>query len=76
MSKLHVSRFTNGNQSSIIALLHGWGSSSKIWHPFIDELSSHFEIWCIDLPGHGESQAIDWDSSVEQGMSLLADALH
>ncbi len=75
MSTLHVSKFTNGNQTSALVLLHGWGSSSKIWHPLIEELSRDFEIWCIDLPGHGKNQDINWDGTVEHGMNLLADAL-
>lgn len=75
MSTLHISKYTTGNQASVLVLLHGWGSSSKIWQPYIDELCKYFEIWCIDLPGHGESHMIEWDGSVEQGMQLLANVL-
>lgn len=72
MSKLHISKFGKGPD---LALLHGWGSSSKIWQTCVNDLSLKFRIWCVDLPGHGESHAVKWDYSVEQGVELLAQAL-
>jgi len=56
-------------------LLHGWGSSSKIWQPFIAQLSDAFHVWCVDLPGHGDSCAVKWDCSSEQGVEMLANSL-
>lgn len=75
MSTLRVSKFAENQHDSILVLLHGWGSSSKIWQPVIDELSQSYELWCIDLPGHGDNQALDWDASVEAGMQLFAETL-
>lgn len=72
MSKLHISKFGKGPN---LVLLHGWGSSSKIWQSCVDKLSSKFRIWCVDLPGHGNSHAIKWDYSTEQGVELLAQSL-
>ena len=71
-SKLHISKHGQGPD---LVLLHGWGSSSKVWQACIDELSLKFKIWCVDLPGHGDSYAIKWDHSAEQGVELLAKAL-
>ena len=75
MSKLHVSKFGKSNNAPVLALLHGWGSSSKVWQACIEELSQELQIWCVDLPGHGESHDIEWDESIEQGLILLANAL-
>jgi pimeloyl-[acyl-carrier protein] methyl ester esterase len=75
MSKLHVSKFGRAYNAPVLALLHGWGSSSKIWQPCIEKLAEGFQVWCIDLPGHGESQAVEWDESVAQGVELLAKTL-
>jgi pimeloyl-[acyl-carrier protein] methyl ester esterase len=75
MSKLHVSKFGQANNAPVLVLLHGWGSSSKIWQPCIDKLTEDFHVWCIDLPGHGESLDIEWDESVDQGLELLAEIL-
>lgn len=75
MSNLYVSKVGRVNNAPVLVLLHGWGSSSKIWQPCLDKLSEDFQVWCIDLPGHGESYGIDWDESVAQGLELLAEVL-
>ncbi len=75
MPRLHVSKFGQGSNVPVLALLHGWGSSSKIWQPCIAELSKDSQVWCIDLPGHGESHSIVWNGSVDQGLELLANTL-
>lgn len=75
MSRLRVSKYSAVNNAPVLVLLHGWGSSSKIWQPCAEQLSKAFDLWCIDLPGHGENQTIDWDESVEQGVELLANTL-
>lgn len=72
MSKLKILKFGKGPN---LALLHGWGSSSKIWKTCAEELSQKFRIWCIDLPGHGDSHDIKWNASTEHGMELLAQSL-
>ena len=75
MSTLHVSKFGGSKQAPLLVLLHGWGSSSKIWQSCISQLRKDFQVWCIDLPGHGQSHATSWDHSVEQGLGLLESVL-
>ncbi len=75
MSKLHVSKFGRASDAPVLVLLHGWGSSSKIWQSCLDKLTEDFQVWCIDLPGHGESMSVEWDESVAQGLDLLAEVL-
>jgi pimeloyl-[acyl-carrier protein] methyl ester esterase len=75
MSRLHVSKFVQADHAPVLVLLHGWSSSSKIWQTCIAELSKEFQVWCVDLPGHGQSLDVEWDESVEQGLQLLAEAL-
>lgn len=58
-----------------LALLHGWGSSSKIWQCNVDKLSKKYCLWCVDLPGHGNSYTVNWDYSVDQGLELLTNSL-
>ena len=69
MRKLYITKFGKGPD---LALLHGWGSSSKIWQSSIHALSQHYRVWCIDLPGHGNSNNITWDAKFDQGAELLA----
>lgn len=72
MSKLYCSK---SGQGPNLVLLHGWGSSSKIWHKVAGDLALKHQVWCVDLPGHGHSRAVHWDGSPGQGMQLLADVL-
>jgi pimeloyl-ACP methyl ester carboxylesterase len=36
-------------------LIHGTGSSRKVWAPVFDRLASERDVVAVDLPGHGES---------------------
>ena len=75
MSTLHVSKYGKIKSAPVLVLLHGWGSSSKIWQSCIDELCNTYQVWCIDLPGHGDNQSVNWDASVEQGLALMEEVL-
>lgn len=45
-------------QGPPLILLHGWGWDSAIWQPLLADLSAHFAVWCIDLPGAGKSRLL------------------
>lgn len=38
-----------------LLLLHGFTHSSKSWLPYLDDFSTDFEVYLIDLKGHGKS---------------------
>lgn len=38
-------------------MLHGWGLHSGIWTTLLPDLTRHFRVTCVDLPGHGGSEA-------------------
>jgi pimeloyl-ACP methyl ester carboxylesterase len=40
-----------------LVLLHGWGDSSKTFAGLAAELKRNYEIYAVDLPGFGASQA-------------------
>jgi pimeloyl-[acyl-carrier protein] methyl ester esterase len=41
-----------------LVLLHGWSLNLRVWQDLARELTEHFRVIAIDLPGHGRS---DWD---------------
>jgi len=41
-----------------LALIHGWGMNSSVWHPFVKKLSKSYTLHLVDLPGMGYSQTI------------------
>ena len=43
----------NKHKAPVIFFIHGTGSSTHSWANLIPHLEEHFEIICIDLPGHG-----------------------
>lgn len=38
-----------------LILLHGYAQSSKYWRPFLSDYVDDFEVYLIDLQGHGQS---------------------
>ena len=36
-------------------MLHGWGMHGGIWSDTAAQLAQHFQVHCVDLPGHGYS---------------------
>jgi pimeloyl-ACP methyl ester carboxylesterase len=64
--------YTTKGIGNPLVLLHGFLESSKIWEPFVDELSKKRHVICIDLPGHGKSGIIDPVHTME----IFADAVH
>ena len=57
--------FSDTGKGNALVLLHGFTETSKIWDDFSEELSKHFRLVCIDLPGHGKSENVDEVHSME-----------
>lgn len=60
-------------------LLHGYTLSSRHWLPYIDDFKDNYEVYVVDLPGHGKSDAFaDTLSikSVAQDVNALVDYLN
>ena len=54
-----------------LVMLHGWGTTSEIWQPWLEKLSENFSITCIDLPGLGLSVAADEEMALDNVLSEL-----
>ena len=52
---VHCKCFGSGDD---LVLIHGWGVSQAVWNPIVDQLSQHFRLHLIDIPGFGESAMI------------------
>ena len=55
-----------------IVFLHGFLESSKIWNPFVPELSLKRQVITVDLPGHGRSGVV----GAVHPMEVMAEAVH
>ncbi len=60
----------------LVILVHGAVANRKTWLPVARELSTHFEVWCPDLPGHGSrlSENFTLSGSLDAVASLVAQA--
>ena len=47
---------TEGEGNIDLVLLHGWGLNAEVWRNVIPELSPHFRLHLVDLPGYGRSK--------------------
>ena len=57
-----------------LVLLHGWGVDSKSWQPLIPHLQKIANLVAIDLPGFGESAALDF-FALDNVVDLIASYL-
>lgn len=57
-------------QGENLVLLHGWGVNSAVWEPVVEQLSQHFRVCLVDLPGFGKSKGLP-----EYTLPSIVDAL-
>jgi len=57
-----------------LLLLHGWGQSSKYWLPYVLDYEG-FEVYLIDLQGHGKSDIFDPNWSINSVANNLNDLI-
>lgn len=58
--------------------LHGYTLSSKSWLPYVDDYDDKFEVYLVDLTGHGRSDTFKEDlsiKSVAKDLGLLVEYL-
>lgn len=48
----------SGNKGKVIILLHGWGVYKETWKNLFPELSKHYTVYALDLPGFGKNQDV------------------
>lgn len=67
--KIHYS--VQGSGKTIV-LLHGYLESLEIWNQFAIELAYKYRVVCIDIPGHGKSECLTENHTMED----LAQTVH
>lgn len=48
-----------------LLLLHGFTLSTKSWVPYVADFEEEYEVYLIDLTGHGKSEAFKEDLSIK-----------
>ncbi len=49
-----------------LLLLHGWTQSSQFWSAYIPDYAKTFEVYAVDLRGHGRSTPLAKDFSIKK----------
>ncbi|MEH7075715.1 alpha/beta fold hydrolase [Neobacillus drentensis] len=57
--------YIDSGEGKAIVLLHGFCGSSSYWEYVIPTLSADFRVIAPDLPGHGQSDPLKGNSSIE-----------
>lgn len=63
--------YTDQGKGTTIVLLHGYLESLEIWGAFANQLAKNYRVICFDIPGHGKSETI----SEQHTMDILAETL-
>jgi pimeloyl-ACP methyl ester carboxylesterase len=58
---LRLSHLRRGSGPPLV-LIHGLGSRWQVWTPVLDAVSAERDVIALDLPGFGESLALDGDA--------------
>jgi len=56
MTAIHKEVYGQGQP---IVLIHGWAMHTGIWRTFAQQLAQNYQVICLDLPGHGLSEAVE-----------------
>jgi pimeloyl-ACP methyl ester carboxylesterase len=54
-----------------LLLLHGYTQSGKYWLPFVQDYANEYEVYVIDLKGHGRSGAFKENLSIKSAAKDL-----
>lgn len=57
--------YVDQGEGEPIVLLHGFCGSSRYWEEVIPELSSNYRVIVPDLPGHGQSDPLKTDCTID-----------
>lgn len=58
-----------------LVFIHGFCETKAMWFPFVESLTSDYQVICVDLPGYGESPLASVELSLEQVATEVNDHL-
>ncbi len=67
-TKIH---YLASGQGEAIILLHGFLENASMWESIHKELSKTHRVFALDLPGHGETEAIGYIHTMEDYAALI-----
>ena len=71
MTNIHTEVYGQGQP---LVMIHGWAMHSGVWREFARQLAGCRQVICLDLPGHGRSEAVS-PFTLERISEALLDAV-
>ncbi len=59
-----------------LLLLHGWTQTSQSWIEHIADYALHFEVYAVDLRGHGRTTPLSEDFSIKKAAEDILALIH
>ena len=72
MIKLYTETCGDPSKPDLV-LLHGWGMNASVWQTVVPLLEPHFRLTLIDLPGLGQSPALEPEFTFDAAVDALLD---
>src|SRR5688572_25813613 len=67
--------YEKSGRGSPLLLLHGWTLTSAFWSPYVAEFESEYEVYAIDLRGHGRSSPLTNNFFIKQAAQDIAELI-
>lgn len=75
LGKVYCKKHFEGNDKKSILLLHGFGGTTKNWTRLVSNMPEGFNVYMLDLLGHGMSEAPEIEYRIDQQEAAVAEAV-
>jgi pimeloyl-ACP methyl ester carboxylesterase len=65
----------SGGEGEPLVLIHGIGSSWRVWKPILERLERRYEVLAVSLPGYGDSPPLEGEPTVPALTQAVEDEL-
>lgn len=76
VDNLQINYIKQGNGEKNVLILPGWGTTIQTYMPLINSLSTYTTVYCLDMPGFGESQEPSHGLSLDDYVHFVISFIH
>ena len=59
-TKIHFTQTETASKKPVLVCIHGFLENATMWQSIIPQFQDKYRIICIDLPGHGQTEAMGY----------------
>ncbi len=72
INNLNINYIKKGNGKAVL-ILPGWGTNINTYMPIINSLSTYHTVYCLDMPGFGESEEPNTSWNLDDYVTFVID---